>query len=191
MEGEIKGNKIKDNLRKYGLFLLEIVKIAAIAFVIVAPIRYFIFQPFIVSGASMSPNLQSGDYLIIDEISYRFSEPQRGDIIVFNADFIPGYTNQRFIKRIIGVPGETVDVFNGEVRIIKDGNTTILNEEYLPQNLKTYGNANITLKTGEYFVLGDNRENSYDSRMWGVIEKNEIIGKASFRLLPVTNIKTL
>jgi len=191
MEGEIKENEAKDNLRKYGLFLLEIVKIAAIAFVIVAPIRYFIFQPFIVSGASMFPSLESGDYLIIDEISYRFSEPQRGDIVVFNADFIPGYENQRFIKRIIGVPGETVEVLNGQVKIIKDGQINILNEAYLPQNLKTYGNAKITLKTGEYFVLGDNRENSYDSRMWGVIDKKEIIGKASFRLLPITSMKIL
>lgn len=191
MDGEIKESINKDNLRKYGLFLLEIIKIAVVAFVIVAPIRYFIFQPFIVSGASMAPSLESGDYLIIDEISYRFSEPQRGDVIVFDAGFIPGYSNQRFIKRIIGLPGETVEVSNGEVRITKDNNIDILSETYLPEDLKTYGNANITLKTGEYFVLGDNRPNSYDSRMWGVIKKGEIIGKASFRLLPITNIKIL
>ena len=107
--------KIRKIIGKYSPFVLELVKIAIIAFVIVAPIRYFLFQPFIVSGASMAPNFATGDYLIVDEISYRFSEPQRGDVIVFDASFIKGYNGQRFIKRVIGVPGETVDIENGQV----------------------------------------------------------------------------
>jgi signal peptidase I len=175
-------------VKKYLPFVWEIVKIAVIAFVIVAPIRYFLFQPFIVSGASMAPNFATGDYLIVDEISYRASAPQRGDVVVFDASFIPNYAGQRFIKRIIGLPGETIDVANGEVEIIKDGKTAVLNEKYLPVNLKTYGDTNVTLKPDQYFVMGDNRTESYDSRIWGVLSRKYIIGKAALRIFPLTSI---
>lgn len=185
-----KGNII-ETVKKYIPFVVELLKIALIAFVIVAPIRYFLFQPFIVSGASMAPNFATGDYLIIDEISYRFSSPQRGDVIVFNAGFIPGYTNQRFIKRVIGLPGETVSVTKGKVGIIKDGKTVVLNEKYLPANLKTYGEESTTLKSDQYFVLGDNRDYSYDSRMWGVVPRSDIIGKAFLRVFPITALEKI
>jgi signal peptidase I len=181
----------KKGIKKYIPFIWEITKIAVIAFLIVAPIRYFLFQPFIVSGASMSPNFSSGDYLIVDEISYRFSDPQRGDVVVFNAGFIKGYAGQRFIKRIVGLPGEMVDVKNGQVQITKDGKTTVLNEKYLPDDLKTYGDRNITLKADEYFVLGDNRNYSYDSRMWGVAPRSDIVGKAFLRILPITSLSKI
>lgn len=177
--------------KKYIPFFLEIIKIAVIAFVIVAPIRYFLFQPFIVSGASMAPNFATGDYLIIDEISYRFSEPQRGDVVVFNASFIKGYEGQRFIKRVIGLPGETVNITEGQVQIIKDDKTTDLKEEYIPGNLQTYGDVKITLGSDEYFVLGDNREYSYDSRAWGVMPKKDIIGKAFLRIFPITALSQI
>ena len=178
----------KRGIRKYISFVIELAKIAVIAFVIVAPIRYFLFQPFIVSGASMAPNFATGDYLIVDEISYRLSSPQRGDVIVFDASFIPNYKGQRFIKRVIGLPGETVNILNGQVQITKDGQIIILDESYLPSNLQTIGEANITLKSDQYFVLGDNRDYSYDSRMWGVLSKNNIIGKASLRLWPINSL---
>lgn len=181
----------KKGIKKYIPFVLEIVKIAAIAFLIVAPIRYFLFQPFIVSGASMAPNFNTGDYLIIDEISYRFSEPQRGDVVVFNVSFIQEYSNQRFIKRIIGLPGETVDITSGEVKIIKDAKTIILDEKYLPDDLKTYGDKNIILQADEYFVLGDNREYSYDSRFWGIVPEKDIIGKAFLRIFPITSLSEI
>ena len=184
--GEDKKNST--GIKKYTPFVLEIVKIAVIALIIVTPIRYFLFQPFIVSGESMHPNFESGDYLIVDEISYRLASPQRGDVVVFNASFIKGFTGQRFIKRIIGLPGETVDVTNGKVEIIKDGKTIVLNEKYLPVNLKTSQDTQITLKPDQYFVLGDNRPNSYDSRYWGVVPKKDIIGKASLRILPITSL---
>lgn len=171
--------------KKYLSFAWELFKIALVAFVIVAPIRYFLFQPFIVSGESMVPYLQSGDYLIVDEISYRFSEPQRGDIVVFNTNFIPNYYGQRFIKRVIGLPGETVDITNGQVEIIKDGNINILSEKYLPNNLKTIGDIKKVLGENEYFVLGDNRDKSYDSRAWGVVPEKDIVGKAFLRLFPI------
>jgi len=193
MDSDNKEVKVADikGIRKYIPFVLELVKIAVIAFVIVAPIRYFLFQPFIVSGASMAPNFATGDYLIIDEISYRFSNPQRGDVVVFDASFIKGYSGQRFIKRVIGLPGDTVNITNGKVDIIEDGKTMVLDEKYLPDNLKTYGDVNITLKPNEYFVLGDNRNYSYDSRMWGVVARKNIIGKALLRLLPVTNFSEI
>ena len=190
-------------VKKFLLFVWEFVKIAVVALIIVVPIRYFLFQPFIVSGASMSPNFATGDYLIVDEISYRFAAPQRGDVIVFNASFIPGYNGERFIKRVIGLPGDTVDITDGKVEIIKGGKTTVLDEKYLPADLKTYGYSlsnsyiastlpkEITLKAGQYFVMGDNRLNSYDSRFWGVLPASDIIGKASLRVLPITSFSEI
>ena len=172
-------------------FIWELAKIGIIAFVIVAPIRYFLFQPFIVSGESMFPNFADRDYLIVDEISYRFSAPQRGDVVVFDASFIQGYKNQRFIKRIIGLPGETVDVTNGKVEIIKDGKTVVLDEKYLPVGLKTNQDAKVVLRAGQYFVMGDNRQYSYDSRFWGSVSKSNIIGKATLRLLPITSLSEI
>lgn len=183
--------KANGGLKKYLPAVWEFVKIAAIALLIVLPVRYFLFQPFIVSGASMVPSFNTGDYLIIDEISYRFSSPQRGDVVVFDASFISGYNNQRFIKRIVGLPGETVNVSNGQVDIIKDGKTTTLKEDYLPDDLKTYGDKNITLGADQYFVLGDNRQYSYDSRIWGVVDRRSIIGKAFLRILPVTSLSKI
>ena len=171
--------------KKYLSFAWELFKIALIALVIVLPIRYFLFQPFIVKGESMAPNFESGDYLIVDEISYRLSNPQRGDVVVF--DF-PKDTSQRFIKRVIGLPGETVNVVGGKVEIIKDGKITILEEKYLPDNLKTIGEIKITFKEKEYFVLGDNRDYSYDSRAWGVVPQKDLVGKAFLRLFPVTEL---
>jgi signal peptidase I len=176
---------IESKLKKIVSFGWELVKIALIALVIVLPIRYFLFQPFIVKGESMYPNFDSGDYLIIDEISYRFSEPKRGDVVVFN---YPKDKSQRFIKRIIALPGETVSISNGEVKIIKNQEILILEEDrYLSRNYKTIGEIEMTLNEDEYFVLGDNRDYSYDSRAWGVVPKKNIIGKAFLRLFPLTS----
>jgi signal peptidase I len=180
---QLSQNQGENGLKKFFSFMLELVKIALIALVIVLPIRYFIFQPFIVSGESMSPNFENGDYLIVDEISYRLSSPVRGDVIVFN---FPRQTSERFIKRVIGLPGETVNITNGTVEIVNGGKTITLDEKYLPKNLKTYPDTKITLKADEYFVMGDNREYSYDSRAWGVVPRKDIIGKASLRIFPVT-----
>ena len=173
------------SIRKYLFVVWEFVQVIIIAAIIVLPIRYFIFQPFIVKGDSMVPNFHSGDYLIVDEISYRFSGPSRGDVIVFH---YPLDESQRFIKRVIGLPGETVEVKEGKITVIpKDGeNVFTLNEKlYLPDLLSTGGDVKITLKEDEFFVLGDNRQFSYDSRIWGVMPKKDLIGKAAFRLLPI------
>ncbi|KKP93054.1 MAG: Signal peptidase I [Parcubacteria group bacterium GW2011_GWA1_36_12] len=181
-------NNTKKGVKKYLVFAWDLFKIAVIALVIVLPIRYFLFQPFIVKGESMAPNFNTGDYLIIDEISYRFSDPQRGEVVVFR---YPKDTTQRFIKRIIGLPGETVDIKNGEVSIAKDGKNIVLNEEYLPENLKTLGEVNIILKFNEYFVLGDNRDYSFDSRAWGVVPRSDVIGRAFLKIFPITSLSAI
>src|SRR5581483_7853815 len=131
-------------------WLWEVAKIIIIAVIIVLPIRYFLFQPFIVKGDSMVPNYQSGDYLIVDEISYRLTAPERGDVVVLK---YPLDTTQRFIKRIIGLPGETVQVRGGKVTISKNGQSMTLDETYLPKGLITEGNETVTLQGDQYFVM--------------------------------------
>ncbi len=176
----------KGFIKKYLPFIWEFLKIIIIAVIIVLPIRYFLFQPFIVKGESMIPNLQSGDYLIVDEISYRLGSPQRGDIIVLK---YPLDTTQRFIKRIIGLPGETVEIKNGKITILKNGKSLTLDEKkYLPSSLITDGDTNVTLGPDKYFVLGDNRPFSYDSRRWGILPKEDIIGRAVFRVFPISTM---
>lgn len=175
----------RKRFKKVLSFTWDFVKIAIIAFIIVAPIRYFLFQPFIVSGLSMAPSFASGDYLIVDEISYRFSEPQRGDIVVFklkNKDY-----NEYLIKRIIGLPGETVVIKDGKVIIKNEENKDgyILKENYLPEERLTNGELEESVPLNSYFVLGDNRGVSYDSRLFGFIEKDKLTGKVLFRGLPI------
>ncbi len=164
----------------------EIAKIVILAVIIVVPIRYFLFQPFVVKGDSMVPNFHSGDYLIVDEISYKLASPQRGDVIVLK---YPLDTTQRFIKRIIGLPGETVNIKNGKIDIIKDGKDLPINEKaYLPKLAGTDGDVHVVLGPDKYFVLGDNRQFSYDSRRWGTLPKEDIVGKALFRVIPISAI---
>ena len=173
------------SFKKYALVVWEFIKIIVIALIIVLPIRYFIFQPFIVKGDSMVPNFHSGDYLIVDEISYRFVNPQRGDVVVLK---YPLDMTQRFIKRIIGLPGETVDINHGKVTIAHDGKEVVVDETYLPKDLVTDGNIHVTLGQDQYFVMGDNRQFSYDSRRWGLLPRGDIIGRALFRIFPVTSM---
>jgi len=169
-------------MKKFFTFVWELVKIALIAAVIVIPIRYFLFQPFFVRGESMHPNFANGDYLIVDEITYRFRGPQRGEVIVFK---YPDNPSQRFIKRIVGLPGETVEIKDGKIIIHKEGEVQVLNESnYLFSGLLTTGNISIMLAENEYFVLGDNRDFSFDSRKFGSIQKDKIIGRVIFRAWP-------
>ena len=171
--------------KKVAVFAWDFLKIIIIAAIIVLPIRYFLFQPFIVKGSSMVPNFHEGDYLIVDEISYRISDPKRGDVVVLK---YPLDASQRFIKRVIGLPGETIEIKNGTVTITKNGQNILLDENYLPDSLTTDGTVHIDLADEQYFVLGDNRPFSYDSRRWGALDKEDIIGKAVLRLFPVTSI---
>lgn len=159
-------------------FILETLKTFIIALAIVIPIRYFLFQPFFVKGASMVPNFQDGQYLIVDEISYRFRTPERGEVIVFK---YPNDPSQKYIKRIIGLPGDTVEVKNKEVVI----NGKILNESsYFKTPIDTPGFSKVVLGQDEYFVLGDNRIASSDSRNWGILPKKDIIGRVELRAWP-------
>lgn len=163
-------------------FFWEILQIVVLALVIVLPIRYFIFQPFIVKGQSMEPNFEDGDYLIIDELSYRLREPTRGEVIVFKNPLNP---HQRFIKRIIGLPGETVEIENGKITIKKENQVQILNEDSYLDFSFTSGHLKISLLKNEYFVLGDNRNFSFDSRQFGPVQRKFIIGRVLFRLWPI------
>ncbi len=169
-------------MRNFLIFLWEMSKIIIIALVIVIPIRYFLFQPFFVKGQSMEPNFENGDYLIIDEITYRFHNPQRGDVVVFK---YPNDTSQRYIKRIIGLPGETIEIKNGKVAIFnKEGNQLLDESTYLTPLILTAGDMQITLAEDKYFVLGDNRIASSDSRSWGLLPREDIIGRVFLRAWP-------
>lgn len=182
--------------------LKETIYIVVLSFIIVLPIRIFIAQPYVVSGSSMDNTFQNGNYLIINEISYRFEEPQRGEVIVFKTPpkglEIQGLSTTKtvyYIKRIIGLPGETVEI-NGD--IVKIYNTEypdgkVLDEPYVYID-KTSSSPfsdikqKTTLGDNEYFVMGDNRHNSSDSRLWGVLPRKNIIGKTYLRLFPFNEI---
>lgn len=176
--------------KRFFIFLWEFVKVAAISLAIIIPVRYFLIQPFYVKGASMEPNFHDREYLIIDEISYRFKAPQRGEIIVFRYPMDP---QEYFIKRLIGLPGESVQVKDGEIHIYNQANPDgfILKEDYLPEDLSTYSasDAKISLGSDEYFVLGDNRNASKDSRIFGPLNKSFITGRVYFRGYPFNKIK--
>ena len=136
----------------------------------------------------MAPNFASGDYLIVDEISYRFRAPERGEVIIFK---FPDDPSQKFIKRIIGLPGETLEVKNGQIAITKDGKAQALDEKnYLSSYVKTSGDFKLTLGPDEYFVMGDNRDFSYDSRKFGSVSSKLIIGRTFVRAWPLSSITT-
>ncbi len=158
---------------------------AAIAIIIACAFK-FLAQPFLVQGASMEPNFDDGDFLLVDEISYRFKEPERGDVIVFHA---PTEEKQYYIKRVIGLPGETIVVENGEVFV----NGVELKEEYLSQGMatRTIQQNEFTLGANQFFVLGDNRIMSFDSRNWGPLEREKIVGLVQLRLWPLQFLDSL
>lgn len=167
-------------------FFVEVFKFAFLAFLIVVPFRLYIAQPFIVSGASMSPTFETGEYLIVDQVSYKFEKPHRGDVVIFR---FPNEPSKFFIKRIIGLPGEVVELANGTTKIIPPDSSEeiVLDEEYLVTD-KTDDHLSITLSPDEYFVMGDNRSKSSDSRDWGPVPEENIVGRALVRLLPLQTI---
>lgn len=166
--------------------LFDFVKFAILAIIVVIPIRLFIAQPFIVSGASMVPTFESGHYLIIDELSYRFEEPKRGEVIVFR---FPPEPSKFLIKRIAGLPGETVSIKGTDVLIQNtehpDG---FVWKQGAISASRERGDQTVTLNAGEYFVLGDNRDQSADSRLWGALKREFIVGRPLVRLLPLSDI---
>lgn len=169
--------------------LAEIVRFSIIAILIVIPIRMFIAQPFIVSGASMDDTFHSGEYLIVDQVSYYFNEPSRGEVIIFR---YPRDPSKFFIKRVIGLPGETITIENAKVTITNDEHPEgfLLDEPYI-KSMEPTTPTSETLGEREYFVMGDNRDHSSDSRSWGVLQEERIIGRALMRLFPPNTIDYL
>ncbi len=167
--------------------LKELLTFAVVAVVIVLPLRIYIAQPFIVSGESMYPTFESGQYLIIDQLTYRFNEPVRGDVVVFR---YPQDPSKFFIKRIIALPNETIKI-DGKNVIIKmtDGTEITLDEPYI--ELEREGQMEMTIDEDEFFVMGDNRLASLDSRVWGPLKRDMITGRALIRLLPISKIDFL
>jgi len=176
--------KSGENPKSAGSFVWELLKIIIIAAIIIIPIRFVVAQPFSVKGDSMEDNFSNYDYLIVDQLSYRFKEVERGDVIVFR---FPQHPSEYYIKRVIGLPGETVKISNGEVYICnqKYPDCARLDEsQYLSPHEKTPGNKEVEVGPDSYFVLGDNRNASSDSRSWGTLPFANIIGKVFVRAWP-------
>ncbi|PIT90882.1 signal peptidase I [Candidatus Kaiserbacteria bacterium CG10_big_fil_rev_8_21_14_0_10_49_17] len=171
-------------------FFVEILKFSLIALLIVVPIRFFIAQPFVVSGASMSPAFEDGEYLVIDQLSYRFNEPQRGDVVIFR---YPRDPRTYFIKRIVGLPGESLEMSGKTLYVRNDENPDgfALSEPYIAKENEQGNFFSVTLADDEYFVLGDNRAASSDSRVWGPLNEQYLIGRSFLRLIPLTHIGIL
>lgn len=162
----------------------ETVKILIIAAAIIIPVRLFVVQPFIVKGSSMETNFHGNDYILVDEITPRFRAFERGEVVIFKLD---GRSGEYFIKRIIGLPGETITIKDGKINIRNTADPTgfTINEAaYLPVSVHTGGSIQLTLKADEIFVLGDNRGQSSDSRVWGALSTKNIIGRAWIRVYP-------
>jgi len=200
---EIKKDNINQGYQKFSYFI-ELIKVIVWALVIIIPVRTFLFQPFFVQGSSMEPNFHDGEYLIVNEWGYKRTtvsakdneiftvdpskEFERGDVVVFR---YPKNPEEFFIKRIIGLPGERVKIENDQVIIFNENNPRgfVLDESaYLPSmttetNCAEYCDFN--LSDQEYMVLGDNRLHSSDSRSWGTLPKEYVIGKVLLRAWPL------
>ena len=175
--------------QSFKYYVWEIIKVVVVSLAIIIPVRYYLIQPFYVKGASMEPSFHDHEYLIIDEISYRFDLPARGDIVVFK---YPKDPSQFFIKRVIGLPGECIKISAGKIKITAVGATEefVLEEtEYLLKGIQTQGEIDIQLKSDEFYVLGDNRGSSLDSRSFGPIHLSDIIGRTWVRGWPFDKIK--
>lgn len=170
-------------------FVWDLIKVVCISLAIIIPVRYFLVQPFYVKGQSMEPNFHDDEYLIIDELSYRFHAIERGDIVVFR---YPKEPTQFFIKRVIGLPGEKVEVKDGYVFIYDKNNDkkSLLDEnQYLGDEAKTSGDRMWVLGDEEYYVMGDNRDHSLDSRIFGPVPKDLIVGRVWLRGWPVNRLE--
>lgn len=171
--------------KKIGIFFWEIAKVVILAGITVFFVRHFIFKPFYVKGQSMEPSFSEHDYLIVDQVSYRLREPKRGEVVVFHP---PTGTKDYYLKRIVGLPNERVRIENGKVIVCKLS-CEVLDEKYIDDtNFGKNSNYSITLGEDQYFVLGDNRDNSSDSRIFGPVDREAIVGKIWVRGYPLNRI---
>ncbi len=167
--------------------ILEVLKYTVISLVIVAPFRIYVAQPFIVSGESMADTFQPKEYLVVDQLTYRSHEPARGDVVIFKYPLDPSVY---FVKRVIGLPGETVHIDHAVVTVQGASSTVAvrLEEPYVSSVPAETASTTITLESDEYFVLGDNRKESSDSRVWGPLQRKFIVGRAFARIFPLTRV---
>lgn len=179
---------LKRYLAGAGLALLEFIKVAVLAGITIALVRYYLFKPFYVKGASMEPNFYDHEYLIIDELSYRLHDPKRGDVVVFR---YPNNPKEYFLKRIIGLPGERIKISEGVATIYNDEHPEgfVIKEAYIPSDVTTEGEKIMSLSKNQYFVMGDNRPNSFDSRRFGPVDENLIVGRTWLRGWPLNRIQ--
>lgn len=169
-------------------FGAELIRTAVVVSVLAYLIRLFVLQPFVVEGSSMYPRFQTNDFLIVDKLSYRIGDPQRGDIVVFRYPFDP---NTNYVKRIIGVPGDTVKIENGKVTIKNSAHPGgfVLEETYVSNGNSTTlpvtsTKTEYSVPEDHYFVLGDNRKASSDSREWGMLPRADVIGRVFVQAYP-------
>ncbi len=165
---------------------IELCKFICIVALIFLPIRYFVAKPFIVNGASMDPTFVTGEYLIVDQLTYHFEKPKRGEVVVFK---YPYNEDDYYIKRVIGLPGETVESRDGVITIKNNAHPEgfVLNDSYIKHSTKD--SYTKTLGDSDYFVLGDNRQASSDSHIWGELKEKFIVGRPFVRLVPLTKIE--
>jgi signal peptidase I len=177
-------------MRGFTKVFLEVFEAALIAIGLVFLFRTFVAEPFLVGGLSMAPTFHDGDFVFVDRITYFFREPTRGETVVFH--YPKGGPDYFLIKRVVGLPGERVKVADGTVTVFNSEHPEgiALEEEYLRDGTLTTGEADITLGDGQYFVLGDNRQVSFDSRAWGMLERKEIVGAARMRVWPPESMRT-
>ncbi len=164
---------------------IESLKTIGISAILAIGIRTFVAEARYIPSSSMLPTLEINDRLIIDKLSYRFKDPQRGDIVVFTPTPALQQENFKdaFIKRVIGLPGDTIEVKEGKVYV----NGEMLTEEYIKEQPK-YDYGPVVVPENQYLVLGDNRNNSYDSHYWGFVPRENIIGQAVIRFFPFNRI---
>ncbi len=197
-------NNSPEESSKIGGIIWELVKMVFWVVVIIVPLRVFLIQPFFVQGASMEPNFEDKEYLIVNEFGYKttnigfvfgkekrifftvkpFKELKRGDVIVFR---YPKNPSVYYIKRVIGLPGEKIEIRDNKIKIYNTQNPEgfVLDESgYLSSNVETAGDQVVQLSEAEYFVLGDNRNYSSDSRSWGPVPERDVVGKVLLRAWP-------
>jgi signal peptidase I len=168
-------------------FLKDTIFLLLVAAAIAVPIKHYLVHPFLVKGSSMEPNFKDREYLVINEMSYRLGDPKRGDVIVFK---YPKDPKEYYIKRIIALPGERLELSEGRITIFNSENTSglELKEDYILEGQFTKGDISAELGADEYFVMGDNRLGSSDSRSWGKLPRSLIVGKTWIRLLPLNRL---